>query len=77
MTKNTGNKTSRPLKTRISTKKMGPKAGEAILRNKKEDPHIAERSSSSQKFLIFIRDQTLEEKFLKKTRSLCRDRVLF
>ena len=49
---------------------MGPKAGEAILRNKKDDPHIAERSSSSKKFLNFIQDQTLEEKFLKKTRSL-------
>jgi hypothetical protein len=54
MTKNTGSSTSRPLKTRISIKKIGPKAGEAILRNKKDEPHIADRSSNSQKFLKFI-----------------------
>jgi hypothetical protein len=49
-----GSITTNPLTTRISIKNTGPNIGAAILRNKKDEPHIAERIRSSMKSLEVI-----------------------
>ena len=46
-----GSITTNPLTTRSEIKNTGPNTGAAILRNKKDEPHIAERIRSSMKSL--------------------------
>ena len=58
--KTRGSKTARPLKTRISIKKIGPNTGLVNRRNKNEEPQMAERkinSEISRKLTLFINFQ--------------------